>query len=183
MCCAGWGYSGFSCVSYCSVLQTAVRFSCAELSANTDTAEGRPVVTRKDWLPQRCLLRTSLSTWKSHKLPHCKAFLLPYPAPKKIRLWSLCRAATSWQFWPSLGLQNRRDGCPWRCGVTNASGEKVSGRSVTKACSLISMSDLNTQLLESRVYRITALLLKVNFWPHACRETLQDIPPESPGTR
>lgn len=121
------------------MLQTMVRFSCAELGTNKDTAKGRPVITHRHQLLQRCLLHTSLSTWKSHTLPHCKALLLPCPAPKKSGcvLWSLCRPEAAWQFWSSLGLQNCRDGCPWKHRATNASREKVSGRSVINACSLI----------------------------------------------
>lgn len=86
MCCVGRGYCGFNCVSHCLVLQTMVRFSSAELSARANTAMGRPAVIRRYQLLQRHLCHASLSTWESHVLPHCKAFLLPYPAPKKIRL-------------------------------------------------------------------------------------------------
>lgn len=60
------------------------------------------------------------------------------PCFKEIRL---CAVATADQqplgrFGPHLGLQNRRDSCPWKHRVTNSSRETVSGRSTVNACSL-----------------------------------------------
>lgn len=115
-------------VFYC-LLHTPVRFSCAELRTNTNTAKGDP-----GWLTGTSSVRKVCSTLPEapQKATCCltaKPFFLAISIFKEIRL-SAADQQPLGRFGPHLGLQN--------CRVTNPSREKISGRSTINACSLSS---------------------------------------------